>query len=93
MDTLCTHFQKYVHLRDVKFRHNEEYYALIHDIIWLNCVEISGMWNTIWNIEDRLEAMEQEVQEGFSALKDDLAELKSLTCGMYFLYELHALNQ
>jgi len=93
MDALRAHFQKYIHLHNVEFLHNKEYYTSIHDLIWLNRAEISGMWNTVRNIEDRLEAMEREVREGFSALKDDLAKLKSLTRGMYFLYELHALNQ
>jgi hypothetical protein len=92
MDALREHFQKYVHLRDVQFLHNKEYYASIRDLIWLNRVEISGMWNSVRNIEDRLEALEWEVREGFSTLKDDLAELKSLIRSTCFPCELHFFN-
>jgi hypothetical protein len=52
--------KKYVHFRDVQFLHNKEYYASIRDLIWLNHVEISGMWNSVRNIEDRLEALERD---------------------------------
>jgi hypothetical protein len=91
-DALHEHFQKDAYLCDVQLLYNQEYYASIHDLICLNRMEISGMWNSVQNIEDHLEALEREVWEGFSMLTEDLVELKSLVRSMCFPCELHFVN-
>jgi hypothetical protein len=88
MDALHEHFRHYVHLQGLECLHNEEHYTSICDLIWLNRVEISGMWNSFRNLEDRVEALEGQVREGFSALKNDIAELKVLMRGTSLSFQI-----
>ena len=83
MDSLCKHCQKCVHLRDCQMLQNGEHYASIRDLIWLNRIEISGIWRSFRNLQYHMEILEHKVDEGFASLQEDVADLKAIILGVF----------
>jgi hypothetical protein len=77
LEALCLHFQNYAHLHDLKLLHNEEHYASICELIWLNRVEISEMWRSIRELEHHMLELGRSVEQGFLRLRDEVAELNN----------------
>jgi hypothetical protein len=84
-EALREHLQHYVHLHDLEFLQNDEHYASIRELIWINRAEISGMWKSLQCLQEDLscldghiKSLEHEVRSGFSMLRKDIAEIKEL---------------